>query len=240
MADTQVADRLAQVRENIATACVKAGRPEGSVQLIAVSKMIPLPLVLEACLAGQRHFGENRIPAAVDRQDEMTQLLNPTLIDASEIQWHFIGHLQRNKASKATGHFALIHGVDSLALAEKISHHAVAQGRVQSLLLEVNISGESQKNGLSLDQTLDTIDQVRSLPYLDLQGLMGMAQRGADLNQLSTTFASLRRVCEDARRTMGLPLPELSMGMSADYKVAIAEGATSVRIGSAIFGPRTA
>jgi len=240
MADLQVASRLHVVRENIATVCAQTGRPEGSVQLIAVSKFIPLPLIVEAWQAGQRIFGESRLPAGLDRQIELSQHLSTLPIDENDIHWHFIGHLQRNKANKATGNFELIHGVDSLLLAEKISSKAVDQGRPQSILLEVNISGEAQKHGLPCDQTLDVACQVGTLPQLELKGLMGMARRDASVTALSESFAGLRTLCEDARRVTGLALPELSMGMSGDYEVAIAEGATTVRVGSAIFGPRTA
>ncbi|MFT5234444.1 MAG: pyridoxal phosphate enzyme (YggS family) [Candidatus Krumholzibacteriia bacterium] len=239
MADLQVADRLAQVRENIATACAQTGRPEGSVQLVAVSKLIPLEKIMEACHAGQMVFGENRIPTAIDRQAELIPLLNAANISPARIQWHFIGHLQRNKANKATGQFKLIHGVDSLALAAKISQQAVAQGQSQSLLLEVNISGEAQKNGLLPESALDIAKEVSEMPHLELCGLMGMAARGVADVTLGKTFGKLRRLCEDIRQETGLPLPELSMGMSGDYEVAIAEGATTVRVGSAIFGPRS-
>jgi pyridoxal phosphate enzyme (YggS family) len=238
MADLQVADCLARVRENITNACVRAGRPEDSVQLVAVTKRIALPLVVQACAAGQIHLGENRVQDALDRQPQLTALLNQAGLDGAAPIWHFIGHLQRNKAGKAAGRFALIHGVESLDLAERLSRRCLADECRQDILLEVNISAEAQKNGLSPDQVNDVAAEVAALPGLRLQGLMGMARRDAEPRQLVETFALLRRLCEDARTTTGLPLPELSMGMSGDYELAIAEGATTVRVGSAIFGPR--
>ncbi len=239
MADLQVADRLAQVREKITAACVRAGRPEGSVQLVAVTKRIALPLVVQACVAGQRHLGENRVQDALERQPLLAKLLTEAGLAGDLPIWHFIGHLQKNKANKAAGRFAMIHGVDSVELAERLSRRCLADGNTQPLLLEVNISGEAQKNGLTPDCVNEAAMAVAVLPGLELKGLMGMASRDAAPRQLGETFALLRRLCEDARTTTGLSLPELSMGMSGDYETAIAEGATTVRVGSAIFGPRS-
>ncbi len=238
MADLQVADRLAQVRENITAACARAGRPEGSVQLVAVTKRIALPLVVQACTAGQTHFGENRIPDALDRQPQLKNLLIDAGLDGDLPVWHFIGHLQKNKANKAAGRFAMVHGVDSLELAQRLSRRCESDGTDQPILLEVNISGEAQKNGLPPERVIEVAAEVAALPHLELRGLMGMAARDASAGLLGETFAHLRHLCEDARSTIGLPLPELSMGMSGDYEVAIAEGATTVRVGGAIFGPR--
>lgn len=222
MADLQVADRLARVRENITNACVRAGRPEGSVQLVAVTKRIALPLVVQACAAGQRHLGENRVQDALERQSLLANLLTEAGLDRNLPIWHFIGHLQKNKANKAAGRFAMVHGVDSMELAERLSRRCLADGCVQPILLEVNISGEAQKNGLPPDRVNDTAAAAGALPGLELKGLMGMARRDAEPSQLGETFALLRRLCEDARTTTGLALPELSMGMSGDYETAIA------------------
>ncbi len=238
MADLQVADRLDRVRERIAAACVTAGRPEGSVRLVAVTKRIALPLILQACRAGQSDLGENRIQDALSRQSELAAALAADDGETPRINWHFIGHLQRNKANKAAGRFALVHGVDSLDLAERLARRCVSDGATQSILLEVNISGEAQKNGLAPATVSDTTARIAELPGLQLAGLMGMARRGDDTSALGATFARLRRLAEEARAATGLALPELSMGMSGDFEVAIAEGATIVRIGSAIFGPR--
>ncbi len=238
MADLQVADRLAQVREKITAACAAAGRPEGSVKLVAVSKRIALPLVVQACQAGQWDLGENRVHDALERQTSLANLLTQSGLDPKAVCWHFIGHLQRNKAGKAAGQFGLIHGVDSVSGAERLSRRCVADGCRQDILLAVNISGESQKHGLAPDATADAIAQTTELPGVSLQGLMGMGARDATPGQLSDSFALLRRLCEDARTSSGLALPEISMGMSNDYELAIAEGATTVRVGSAIFGRR--
>jgi pyridoxal phosphate enzyme (YggS family) len=238
MADPTVASRLDQVRDRIATACARAGRSTDEVRLVAVSKRIDLPHVVEACQSGQWDLGENRIPEAVDRQLEMARLLDEAGLPADRLRWHFIGHLQSNKAGKAAGRFHLIHSVDSVSLADKLSRLADESGQTESILLEVNISGENQKQGLDSEEVSEAVVRIGALPGLDLCGLMGMARYGAPEKELRAGFASLRRLAEDARVSAGRKLPELSMGMSGDFEAAIAEGSTLVRIGGAIFGSR--
>ncbi len=239
MADQLVAERLARVRDRIAEACNRAGRSPEGVRLVAVSKRIALPLVVDACRTGQWDLGENRVVEAVDRQPELARLLTEAGLQAERLRWHFIGHLQSNKAGKAAGRFHMLHSVDSLKLAEKLSRLAVDEGRTETILLEINISGEAQKQGLAPGESGDIAAAIGSLPGLDLRGLMGMAKYGSSESELRTCFASLRLLAEDARSATGLALPELSMGMSGDFEAAIAEGSTLVRIGGAIFGPRT-
>lgn len=238
MADRPVAERLARVRERIAEACVRAGRPAGAVKLVAVSKRIPLSLVVDACRAGQWDLGENRVAEAVDRQPELARLLTAAGLPVERLHWHFIGHLQSNKAGKAAGRFHMLHSLDSEKLAEKLSRLAAEAGRTETVLLEVNISGEVQKQGLAAEEVSDVAARISALPGLNLAGLMGMARYGAQEIELRTSFASLRDLAEEIRAAAGLALPELSMGMSGDFEAAIAEGSTLVRIGGAIFGPR--
>jgi pyridoxal phosphate enzyme (YggS family) len=238
MADRPVAERLARVRERIAEACVRAQRPAGAVKLVAVSKRIPLSLVVDACRAGQWDLGENRVAEAVDRQPELARLLTAAGLPAERLHWHFIGHLQSNKAGKAAGRFHMLHSLDSEKLAEKLSRLAAEAGRTETVLLEVNISGEVQKQGLAAEEVSDVAARISALPGLNLAGLMGMARYGAQEIELRTSFASLRDLAEEIRAAAGLALPELSMGMSGDFEAAIAEGSTLVRIGGAIFGPR--
>jgi pyridoxal phosphate enzyme (YggS family) len=238
MADHPVAERLARVRDRITEACNRAGRPTEAVRLVAVSKRIPLPLVVEACRAGQWDVGENRVVEAVDRQPELARLLTEAGLKAERLRWHFIGHLQSNKAGKAAGRFHMLHSLDSLKLAEKLSRLAVEEGGTETVLLEINISGEAQKQGLAPGEACEVASRLAALPGLDLRGLMGMAKFGSSESELRTSFASLRLLAEDARTATGLPLPELSMGMSGDFEAAIAEGSTLVRVGGAIFGPR--
>jgi len=240
MAAATVTERLDRIRELMFAACVGAGRSESAVRLVAVSKRISLPLLVEACRAGQWDLGENRVVEAVDRQPELAALLTNAGLPADRVNWHFIGHLQSNKAGRASGRFIMQHGVDSLRLARKLSTLAVQRGGVERILLEVNISGEEQKHGLLPDETVEVIAGAAELPGLEVAGLMGMARRGAGETELHGVFGGLRRLIEQARTATGLPLPELSMGMSGDFEIAIAEGATLIRVGSALFGPRQA
>lgn len=237
MSVPSIADRLDRVRERIAAACAQCGRAPRDVRLVAVSKYVPLPLVVQACRAGQWDLGENRIQEALDRMQALPAMLQAEGLDPGHLRWHFIGHLQGNKAGKAVGRFSLLHGVDSLKLAQRLSDLAVADGRQEPVLLEVNISGEARKQGLEAAAAAEAVAACDRLPGLDVRGLMGMARWDAPAAELHGSFALLRRTAEQARRESGCALPELSMGMSGDFEAAIAEGATLVRIGTAIFGP---
>jgi PLP dependent protein len=239
MENLSTAKRLDSIRTRIADACNQAGRSLDAVKLVAVSKRIDPLLMLEACRCGQWDLGENRIPDALDRQGEFASLLEAHGLSADQLRWHFIGHLQSRKVAAAGGRFCLLHGVDSLKLARKLDTLAQSQGRKESILLEVNAGREAQKNGLDPDQAVDVATELADLPGLDLQGMMTMAPYGADEKILHETFALLRHLNEDARRQTGLDLPELSMGMSGDFEAAILEGSTLIRVGGAIFGPRT-
>ncbi len=234
-----VAGRLASVEDRIASACSKAQRAESSVRLVAVTKRIDLDLVFQACAAGQQDFGENRIPEAVDRQFELAQMLEAAQLSSHLVRWHFIGHLQSRKAKAVGGQFHLLHGVDSLKLARKLSVRAQNENRREPVLLEVNAGREPQKDGLDPDLVPQVVAEMATLEGLDLRGMMTMAAHQVDEAIVRKTFALLRVLNEDARRQTGLLLPELSMGMSGDFELAIAEGATLVRVGSAIFGPRS-
>jgi pyridoxal phosphate enzyme (YggS family) len=238
MAGTTVTENLEVIRDRIDAACRSAGRSVDEVKLVAVSKRIALPLVVECCAAGQWELGENRVDEALERQKTLPVLLREAGLDPAKLRWHFIGHLQGNKAGKAAGRFEVFHGVHSAKLAGKLARLAEAEGRTEKILLEVNISGEEQKHGVAPDKTVDLVAQAASLPGLEILGLMGMARYGADDSELRQTFASLRRLSEDARKATGLALPELSMGMSGDYEAAVAEGSTLIRVGGALFGPR--
>lgn len=222
----------------MAAACLGAGRREDAVRLIAVSKRVDLERVAEACRRGQIDLGENRLPEAVDRQAALAHLLSGGGQAGPELRWHFIGHLQSRKVGQAAGRFALLHGVDSVRLAGKISRQCVADSVEQAILLEVNVTGERQKSGLAPAEVVAALGACLELPGLRVSGLMCMARYGAPQAELRATFAALRRLAEQARRELSAPLPELSMGMSDDFEAAIAEGATLVRVGTAIFGSR--
>lgn len=233
------AGRLVAVRERIAAACERAGRDPAGVLLVAVTKLVPLPLVVEAVRAGARDLGENRVFDALARQDELARLLLEGDGPAGgppppDVRWHFIGHLQRNKAARAAGRFALLHGVDSVDLGTQLAARAQAAGRREVVLVEVNL-GEDQKQGVTADGLPRLLDALASLPGLEVRGLMGMAPWGAGEPEARRLFAGLRELSRRERERTGLALPELSMGMSGDFEAAVLEGATIVRVGSAIF-----
>ena len=229
MSAETVARNIDKVNNEIATVCAKSGRAVASVSLIAVSKRIPQNLVMDAYHHGQKYFGENRVQDALSRLENMTE---------PDIQWHFIGNIQKNKVRKVVGKFDLLHAVDSIKLAERISSVATEMNLVQPVLLEVNASVEEQKHGISTDEVFEAVKFCLTLPGIDLQGLMTMARFGATEEELRTTFAKLRRLRDDSVKAIGHDLPHLSMGMSGDYSIAIEEGATLIRVGTSIFGKR--
>ena len=224
-----ILDHLETVREQIAAAEAASGRPAGSVRLLAVSKTFPSEDVAEAFACGQTCFGENRV------QELATKV--PVL--PGTIEWHLIGSLQSNKAAKAAALASWIHSVDSEKLVRKISAAADALGKTVNLLFEVN-SGEDNKTGFrSDDDLLASLETALALPGVKVRGLMTMAPLGAGESELHRVFAALRTRRDALEQEFGIRLPELSMGMSGDFREAIAEGATIVRIGTAIFGGRT-
>jgi pyridoxal phosphate enzyme, yggS family len=226
---TELQEKLAEVRANIAEAAKNAGRDAASVRLLAVSKTFPADDVLEALAAGQIEFGENRVQ----------ELETKVPVCGPETVWHLIGHLQTNKAEKAVGLAEYIHSVDSVKLLNRINAAAEKHGKRQKLLLEVNVSGEESKFGLSgYDAVRETAEHALSLANVQLLGLMTMAPLDAPDSVLHATFGGLREFRDRLEREFSIRLPELSMGMSHDYPIAIAEGATIVRIGTAIFGGR--
>jgi len=234
-----VSENLKRVRGRIAAACDRAGRSVDEVTLVAVSKRIPLEKVAAAYAAGQRVFGENRVQDAVSRLDELPRLLESRSDDPAGLVWHFIGNIQANKARKVVGGFELLEAVDSLALARRLGRIASENGVVQPVLMEINASGESNKHGLVPDEAPEAVIAAAAVDGIEVRGLMTMARFGADEAELRATFSAVRELASAVRSTGGPALPELSMGMSGDFESAIAEGSTMVRVGTAIFGPRS-
>ena len=222
MNSTQIADNLESVRRRIQNAAVRAGRDPDAARLVAVSKTFAAAAVIEALRAGQTEFGENRVQEGEPKIAEVAAA-------GFAPRWHLIGSLQSNKVQRAVHNFAIIESVDSLRLAQAISRRVAASFPV---LVEINVAGEASKGGLKLEEAEATIAAIRSLPNLAVLGLMTVAPRVEDSEDVRPVF---RRLAALARR---LELNELSMGMSADFEVAIEEGATIVRVGSAIFGHR--
>lgn len=225
---SHISEHLIHIQQRIHTATQQAGRAAGSVQLLAVSKTFPAEAVAEAVLAGQRLFGENRV--------QELQAKVPAL--APDLQWHLIGHLQSNKVRKVLPLVQMIHSVTSLDLAKDISRIAGELGLCPQLCLEVNLGAESSKSGFSESQLLEELDALCALPHLSLQGLMCIPPFELAAEDARPYFARLRQLRDSCATRSGLALPTLSMGMSHDFEVAISEGATIVRVGSAIFGHR--
>ncbi|MGL4576835.1 MAG: YggS family pyridoxal phosphate-dependent enzyme [Burkholderiaceae bacterium] len=223
---------LQQVRARIAQAEAQAQRASGSVTLIAVSKTFPATAVLEAIDAGQRDFGENYVQEGVQKVVEVASLQPST-----PLQWHFIGPLQSNKTREVAEHFDWVHSVDRLKIAQRLSEQRPAGLPDLQVCLQVNVSDEGTKSGVDASQIAQLAFEVAQLPRLKLRGLMCIPAPANDGESQRAPFAALRAL-RDALNAQGLALDVLSMGMSADMEAAIAEGATHVRVGTAIFGVR--
>lgn len=239
----RIGERITAVREQIAAAAQRAGRRADEITLIAVSKTHPAEAVAAALAAGVTHFGENRVQEADAKIAALSNV-------RSQITWHLIGHLQRNKAKVAAQHFDVIHSLDSLRLAETLDRQAAASGRRIPVLLQVNVSGEASKEGFALpggcanqaelERFSAAVAAILALPHLAVQGLMTIAPFTDNPESVRPVFRALRELrAELTRRFPAGDWRQLSMGMTDDYPVAIEEGATLVRIGRAIFGARS-
>ena len=224
-----IAENLVEVRERISRAIQKSGREPDSARLITVSKQISVDRIEEARAAGAVVFGENKIQEAIPKIEQM---------EAEGIFWHFIGHLQKNKIKFLDERFDLIHSVDSFELAEKIAKHYHSENRVQRILLQVNVSGEAAKFGMEPKELEKQMAEFFQLQGIQVEGLMTIPPFDSDPENSRRHFSRLRELREQYEKQNGLPLNQLSMGMSNDFEVAIEEGATLVRVGTAIFGPR--
>ncbi len=225
-----IKENYEKVKEKVIKACERAGRNPQDVTLIAVSKTKPLEDLREAYAAGARDFGENKVQELVDKMPEMP----------SDIRWHMIGHLQRNKVKYIVGKVYLIHGVDSLRLAQEISKEAVKQGVTVNILMEVNIAEEESKFGITADEAPALAEEIAALPGISLKGLMTIAPYVTNPEENREVFAKLRQLAIDisAKNIDNVTMNVLSMGMTGDYEVAVEEGATFVRVGTGIFGER--
>lgn len=224
-----VAGRLRAVRERIARAAERAGRDPGEVLLVVVTKDVPEQGIREALEAGATDFGENRAQELVRKMEALSAA-------GASLRWHFVGTLQRNKVRFVAGRVALIHSIDSTDLARAVARRALRLGRTQDVLVEVNVSGERTKHGMPPEAVDAAVAELRGVEGLRARGLMGIAPAGS-AEAARAAFRALRTLWERA----GGPaegLTELSMGMTGDFEVAVEEGATIVRVGTAIFGPR--
>ena len=225
---TSISTNLQAVGERIAAACAAAGRRPESVTLLAVGKTWPASALRAAAVAGQRAFGENYVQEALTKIEALRDL---------QPEWHFIGPLQSNKTRQVAEHFAWVHSIDRLKAAERLSAQRNPQLPPLQVCIQVNVSGEGSKSGCGPNAVPDLARAVSLLPHLRLRGLMAVPEPTGDRKVLHARFAQLRQL-RDRVNANGLALDTLSMGMSQDFEIAIAEGATIVRVGTAIFGER--
>lgn len=225
-----LAANLEQVRRRIAAACERAGRDPASVTLLAVSKGQPPEVVRAAADLGLTLFGENKVQEARAKIP----------LCPGRLRWHLVGHLQTNKARDAVQWFEMIQSVDSLRLAEELQKQADKAARTVPVLLEVNVAGEASKFGYRPEQLLEELPALNALPRLEIRGLMTLAPWTPEPEKVRPVFRRLRELKAECEQRLGAPLEHLSMGMSGDFEAAIEEGATLVRLGTALFGPRPA
>jgi pyridoxal phosphate enzyme (YggS family) len=224
-----VAEYLAHVRDQIAQAAAKAGRAVDEIELVAITKTHPAEKVREAVEAGQTLFGESRVQEARIKIPELP----------SALYWHFVGHLQKNKIRHALPLFELIHSVDSLALAEDVNRIAEEEGLHPRVLLEVNVAGEGSKFGFSPDKLRAQMESLLGLPRLSILGLMTIPPLADEAEASRKYFVGLRELRDRLQTEFHVDLAQLSMGMTNDFPIAVVEGATLVRVGTAIFGERS-
>ncbi len=226
--ENDIAGNLQAIRTCIDHACATAGRDPASVSLVAVSKTFPAEAIQAAHHAGHRVFGESKVQEALPKLDTLPR----------DIEWHFIGRMQRNKLRKILASFAIVHGIDSMALASAADRIAGELGRPAKIYLQVNLADEATKGGFSPSELEAEIPALAAMANLDIQGLMAIPPPADSDAQARQWFAALRELRDRIEASHPLRMPGLSMGMSDDFEAAIAEGATCVRVGSAIFGKR--
>lgn len=225
-----LAENLQQVNANIEKACAAVGRAPSEITLVAVSKTKPVSMLQEAYDAGARVFGENKVQEIMDKYDQLP----------SDIQWHMIGHLQRNKVKYIIDKVAMIHSVDSLRLAQTIEQEAAKKDLVMPILLEVNVAEEDTKFGLKVEEVLPLLEQISSFSHIQVKGLMTIAPFVENPEENREVFRTLKKLSVDisAKNINNVTMSVLSMGMTGDYQVAVQEGSTMVRVGTGIFGER--
>src|SRR5436309_2742289 len=224
-----IAENLERVREQIARAAAKAGRAADEIELVAITKTHPAEKVREAIGAGHTLFGESRVQEARAKIPELP----------SNLRWHFVGHLQKNKIRHALPLFEMIHSVDSFGLAQDMNRIAEEEGMHSRVLLEVNVAGEGSKFGFAPDKLREQMEELLALPRLSIEGLMTIPPLAEKAEASRIYFVGLRELRDAYEKEFDLRLPQLSMGMTNDFPIAVEEGATLVRVGTAIFGERS-
>ncbi|MFT4604937.1 MAG: pyridoxal phosphate enzyme (YggS family) [Rhodothermales bacterium] len=227
-----IAENLVSVQQRVDSACERSGRDPGDVRLVGVSKTFPLATLQAAADAGLRVFGENKAQEIASKRSEWSAA-------PAELEWHFIGHLQRNKSRLIAEHANVFHALDSSRLARALNSHCGELGRRLVCFLQVNVSGEDSKFGVAPSALGDLLDAVSDFEHLDVTGLMTLAAPVSNPEDVRPQFALLRDLAQKHSKEAGPQLAHLSMGMSGDFEIAVEEGATHVRVGSAIFGYRS-
>ncbi len=237
-----IGDHVKRVQDSLTKACARVNRDPGDITLVAVSKQRSVAEILAAAETGLRHFGENRVEEGRDKIARVNDSASHPLT------WHMVGHIQSRKAKQVIPLFDMVQSVDSLRLAQRLSRLAVGASRSLDVLLEMNVSGEASKYGFAArkwcddqavkDRLWQEIHEIVKLPNIHVKGLMTMAPLDDNMERTRAVFADLFALREELSNSLDMPLPELSMGMTNDYPIAIEEGATMVRIGRAIFGER--
>lgn len=230
-----IRERLRRVQDRIRAACARVGRDPRGVRVVGVTKGFDAELAAAAARAGVVELGENRVQEAREKIPRVREL-----VGEDAVTWHLVGHLQRNKARWAVQLFTWVHSVDSPELAHELSRRACAAGRTLHVLVEVNVAKEATKHGTTLERAPALVELVSRLPGLRVAGLMTVAPQSPDPEHVRWVFRALRELRDRIRVGHGLELPELSMGMTDDFEVAVEEGATLVRLGRALFGERPA
>lgn len=222
---------LNEVQRRIREAAQRAGRDPDTIRLVAVSKQVPLARIQEACAAGWNVFGENKVQEATNKIESL---------GSENVHWHFIGHLQKNKVKYIPGLFERVHSVDSLELAQRLHQSSLEHGLVTPVLIQVNVSGEESKSGVPPDELESLLACAVSLPGIAVKGLMTIPPYDVDVEKSRPFFTQLRELRDrmELKGFDGVSLDELSMGMSGDFEIAVEEGATWVRVGTALFGDR--
>lgn len=230
MSEQDLQKNLLEIEENITRACIRAGRKREEVTLIAVSKTKPIAMMETIYKEGIREFGENKVQELCEKAEKMN----------SDIHWHMIGHLQRNKVKQVIQKACLIHSVDSLRLAQQIEQEADKLDLIVSILLEVNVAEEETKYGFSSLEVQDAVEKIAIMPHIRIKGLMTSAPYTTNPEENRKYFQKLSKLCIDIQKKNldNVTMEILSMGMTNDYEVAVEEGATHVRVGTGVFGER--
>jgi pyridoxal phosphate enzyme (YggS family) len=237
--DRRISENIKGIYRAISHAAMRAGREPHDVRLIAVTKNVAADAVIRALEMGLRDFGESKVQELRGKYDEMKERLGYAAVgkDGYKIRWHLIGHLQKNKVKVATELFDLIHSVDSAELADLLNRSAEKIDKIQKIMIQVKLSSEDSKYGIEKKKTLELLSCIEGMENLKIEGLMTIPPYFDDPRKVRPYFRELREIRDEAE-AKGFRLPELSMGMSHDFEIAIEEGATMVRVGTAIFGER--